>query len=319
MSSAMNGLLFTLRCVTPMSIGAGVGSGPIDRPVHREAASDTPPITPEAIKSALKRRTRPGKGDAASWARWKNLFGREEGDDDFGSDDGGLLKPQQGMLLALPVPSPEVMRVWVTCTHVLWQLKDLCRRLGVSCPDVPAMDVLSDESSNVLGTTSMAEFCKGGLCVGPHEVGYERQAIVDEWADWIVKRFFDEDQVSKAFGEQLARRFIIAPGWLFHERMRRGLQVKTRTAMRPDTRIVQNMWNVESVTEGALYAGAITFEPRGRLPFPDHPVTFDQAAAWLSGADLSLVKGQRASPVMLDIGGLQGVGHTWTEVRFHCS
>jgi len=285
--------------------------------VLRSRATGLPIISGESIKSGLKGIARPAASEedlvtATKWAHWRNLFGR--GSDEDRGDDGGMIKPQVGRLLALPVESPQHMVVWLTCPWALWQLVDRCAAVGIATPDPPGVPADDEEILLALKATTGADNL---IQVREFSLGSRSEVVRDKWATWIGERYFGPPHASSAaFGEQVSKRLVIGPGWLFSHMARVGLERRHRTRMHAGKKIVKTMWIEEHLPEGSLSWGLVGVEPRHKCPEPSHRVSEDDARSWLLGEESGLeLRSPHGSTVQ--IGGISGTGKGFVNLRFH--
>ena len=222
MKSAILGLL----AETPVHPGAGSGTGVVDLPVAREAATDYPVLVGSSLKGALRDKMETGdNGDATA------RFGAP--------DQAGDLLVADARLLLLPVRSLTGAYRWATCPHLIERYRrDLARSGLRPCAEpveVPVESVLTSGSGSL-----MLEERQFSICGAP------ARDVVDAIAPLILHH---------ETGRRLTDQIAILHNDDFSWFARYGLAVQARNVLEDGTKRSKNLWYEETLPpDTVLYA-----------------------------------------------------------------
>lgn len=218
--------LFAETCIHP---GAEGGSGFVDLPVAREAATDYPVVPGSSLKGAL-----------AGFAR-DHSMAQETLDRIFGkSDHAGALLVSDARLLLLPVRSLHSAYKWATCPHLL---ERFCRDQSRAGGDTPP------------GLLNWAQLRPGaylGANVGDlflEERHLQNQApLPTELLKWL-EPLIPYDHARSRLPNQL----VVLHDDDFVWFARYGLAIQARNVLDPDRKTSQNLWYEEAIPPDTLF------------------------------------------------------------------
>lgn len=247
--AACFGFLVTLSA---LHIGTGEGLGDIDKPVLRDAVTRHPRIQPAALKRGLKDLLS-SKLESSEHAA---LFGAEQG-------GTGMLGPQDGHLLLMPVPCWAGGVAWVTSPGVLKQMRRHAAWCGVDMPKPQGIDPAKSEASIfsdvlAIGLDLDARVVLHDLPLMRKVASPGKDAIA--WcklAKWLVDAAFakDDDEWRLHVQERLA----IVSDVVFDSLVERSLATPARNSIKDG--LVENLWREELVPEDVVFYSVITAQP----------------------------------------------------------
>lgn len=225
----MQSQILSLFAETSIHPGAEGGSGFVDLPVAREAATDYPVIPGSSLKGALA-------GFARSHSMTSDLLDRIFGK----SDQAGALLVSDARLLLLPVRSLHSAYKWVTCPHLLERYhRDQCRA-GLDVPPVPP---------------DLAQICPGAY-LGPQvedlfleERQFKHRANLPDSLVKGVEALIPYENARSRLPAQL----VVLHDDDFVWFARYGLAIQARNVLDPDRKTSQNLWYEEAIPPDSLF------------------------------------------------------------------
>ena len=226
MKTAMLGLL----AETSIHPGSGRGSGIIDLPVAREAATDYPVLVGSSLKGALRDKARTGQADDT-----EERFGKQ--------DQAGDLLISDARLLLLPVRSLTGSYRWATCPHLIERYFRDCCRAG-----------LMQEALEV------PQVCSGSvLTSGKGELFLEERQfqISDGLSDELIEAIKQRIRHDSTW-ERLKKQVTVLHDDDFAWFARYGLNVQARNVLEKDTKKSRNLWYEETLPADTLMYALVT-------------------------------------------------------------
>lgn len=225
----MEAQLISLFAETSIHPGAEGGSGFVDLPVAREAATDYPVIPGSSLKGALA-------GFARSHSMTQDLLDRVFGK----ADQAGAMLVSDARLLLLPVRSLHSAYKWITCPHLLERFQRDLHRAGF-------------DSS--LALPSLAEL-QPGCYLGPQvgdlfleERQLKHQSTVPPQLLQALKPLIPFDHARSRLPDQL----VVLHDDDFVWFARYGLAVQPRNVLDPERKTSQNLWYEEAIPPDSLF------------------------------------------------------------------
>lgn len=309
-----------------LHVGTGQSLGDIDRPVSRQITTQLPnlPGSPQkrAIKDALTIGP-PGAGGAPVAAltarQTRALFGA---DALSASYDGagpavstgatGLLAPQEGELLLLPVACGAGGCAWVTSPSVWARFRREARRAGVGAPALPELPkrdcALCPEDSPLVTRIGGAD--GAWVVLGPASLGHQVPAVAaatadataaqawKAWADWTATTTFGADDAE--WQTLVARRLTVVPDAVFDPLVPQALANRARNRVVEKAGASIALWREEAVPEDTVFHALLSAQV-----LDTHREVFDRPQAALE--DVARRIGNAG--LSLQLGGLGSVGH----------
>lgn len=266
-----------------LHIGTGESLGSIDRPVSRQIVTRHPNLPPSALKRALKDAMAPGEaapGDAPlTDAEHRALFGAARPESQATGADAqaaapqgatGMLAPQEGHLLLLPVACMAGGGAWATSPAV-WQR--LCRSAALAGVPVPALPAWPGDGSaccQAAGSPLLTPVQAGrdaAQWVVLASVPLVHQPPADvaawtEWAEWVVTAAFANDD--PAWRDLVRQRLVIVSDAVLDGLLPLCLVDRARNSV-GDT---VNLWREEAVPQDTVFHALV-----GATPVPAHAPT----------------------------------------------
>lgn len=232
----MNAKMFYLHVLENLHVGSGEGSGVIDMPIAREAATRLPVVPGSGLKGALK---------------W------EYGDSDlFGSKEkAGLIAPPEARLLLLPVASWAGTFAWITCPLVLrrWltACKDLDRKVDATIPSTIADDQIMVQENSMLKISDQVHLDELSFEMPESDLDNTTKIAAQIAEDLFVG---DTD-----WQTALTTRFAIVSDTVFSYFAEHGTEVRARIKVNDDTGVVERgaLWYEESLPAETVLFGVV--------------------------------------------------------------
>ncbi len=220
MNTAMLGLL----AETPVHPGTGRGTGVVDLPVAREAATYYPVLVGSSLKGALK-----DKMASSAEEKRDALFGMQ--------DKAGSLLVADARLLLLPVRSLSRSYRWLTCPHIIERYCRDLKRAGLkNLPKIPDI-----ARGSVLATGD------GDLFLEEFQFSVNSSEPLEHLAKTIEPLIL-HPEAKKRLSHQLAILHDDDFSWF----ARYGLPVQARNLLEQETKKSKNLWYEETLPADTL-------------------------------------------------------------------
>ncbi len=249
-------LLFT-HALTPLHPGTGQGTGVIDLPIAREAATGIPYLPGSSLKGVLRDRCKRERREDCV-----ELFGPPTKDITDSNSKAGVLQFTDQRLLAMPVRSLSGTFAWVTSPFILQRFKRTMGYLGVNdAPDIPAPNV-----NEAYTAVSPAILLNDQVILEDLDftavADTDDQSPTTQWADWIGTRLFPDDAAGEGWRKTFSERFCI----LHDDRLSFLLETATEVIARnvlDENKTSQNLWYEEALPAETVLVGLVTAQPVG--------------------------------------------------------
>ncbi len=248
--------LYFIHALTALHVGTGQGIGVIDLPIARERATGLPMVPGSGIKGVLREALRP-EGDADR-EDWLTLFGPEPRSAEESAGHAGALSLGDALLLCLPVRSARGTFAWVTSPLLLKRLQRDWRLADGGGEGLPEAIPTPEEQEAGLTANSCLTADNGTVVL--EELDLLRnpalQAQVDEWAGWISRCCFPDDDVWQPL---FAQRFLVASDAVLQFLAETATEVRARIRIQENTRTVARgaLWYEENLPAETLLWGIL--------------------------------------------------------------
>jgi CRISPR-associated protein Cmr4 len=296
-----NARLYFLLARTPLHMGCGDSLGAIDKPTKRHVVTNHPLVPGSSLKGCLR------EPAEHAWQVDNVNVSKEQLQVLFGNDKGGtgMLSPQDGQLLLLPVACWAGGWAWVTAPAVLQRL----RRCAQTC-NMPKQPPLPSVPAMPKGQTQSALISSGSPLVSAYEdsnyvvlaeeaLGAEESTAIGEWANWLAAYAMAGEPTD--WVAEFKNRIAIVPDDVFDWLCETATDVRARNRLDEKTgqTVAHHLWREECVPEDAVFYGVLSAQP-----VQDNPAGFTEAQALAvpSACDLQL-------------GGKGSVGYGWASFR----
>lgn len=293
-----NARLYFLVCRTPLHIGCGDSLGAIDKPTKRHVVTTHPQVPGSALKGCLK-------VPAAAWELGeRNVPLKDKLGALFGAVDAtGMLSPQDGALLLMPVACWAGGWAWVTSPAVLHRLQRAAsttalgqaNALPASVPAVPTVQTALTPNESALVTSYQN---RNAVVLAEEVLEQQPDELAELWAQWLRRTALAGEPAG--WCNEFEHRFAIVHDEVFDWLATVGTDVRARNRIEDDgVAADRHLWREECVPEDAVFYGVLCAQP---VP-GHHPVlTEQQALAAPAACDLQL-------------GGKGSVGYGWVSFR----
>lgn len=310
-----------------LHIGTGESLGSIDRPVSRHIVTRHPNLPPSALKRALKDAAAPDAEQPAEVAltvdEHRALFGaaRPEAGPMAPTDEttdgaeatappgaAGMLAPQEGQLLLLPVACGAGGGAWVTSPAMWQRLRRNAALAGVVVPALPCHPA-TESACCPGGNHPLRTGWPGGdswvvLASAPlaHQAPADAAAW-DAWAGWMADTAFAAD--AEDWRRLVQQRLVIVSDSVFDGLLPHSLVDRARNSVGETI----HLWREEAVPEDTVFHALV-----GATPVPAHARTLTGPGQALD----RLMAWQGPAGVLLQIGGNASLGQglmRWHMVR----
>ena len=235
MRSAVIGLL----AETSIHPGTGRGTGVVDLPVAREAATDYPFIAGSSLKGALRDQGRRSTNNDENFD--KDIFGTQ--------DEAGSLLVSDARLLLLPVRLLTGAYRWVTCPILIERYQRDLKRAGVDpLPPVPSVEPMC-----ALATGEDRLFLE------------EREFRVTGAPDPELIEALAPLIAHEETRRRLPRQLVVLDDNDFAWFARYGLPIQARNQLDKDTKTSKNLWFEESIPPDTLMYALVVERREGAL------------------------------------------------------
>lgn len=325
---------------TPLHAGSGTGLGTVDLPIQRERHTDHPLVQASGIKGALRDLAYHLKGipekrrrieeieegmEEASGEQRKELekqvsealadltpvFGPET---DEAEKHAGALAFSDARVLLFPVRSLQGVFAWITCPFVLGRFQREMEGLGREVDwDLPTVD----DGKALVAESSTVEVPDDGVVLEEYHFEPDVEAVVDEIAEYLMKRAFPSDAAYSYWkermyeeGEGIRSNLVILSDDTFRDFARFSTEILTRIRIEEETGTVATgaLWSEEHLpSDTLLYSSALATDPRA-----DHDEVED-ASGVLDFLRDDILEG---SSRVIQLGGDETVGRGQVRVVF---
>jgi len=288
-----------------LHVGTGKALGGIDRPVSRHIVTGHPNLPSSALKRALKDASAPDAeppaGPPLSPAEHQALFGAprpEAAADDADVPPGaaGMLAPQEGQLLLLPMACGAGGGAWATSPAMWQRLRRGAALAGVQVPPLPAMPATEsaccpdDDHPLLTRLPGQNPWVVLASAVLNHQSPADAAAWT-VWARWLADTVFAADDADwRALVQQ---RLVIISDTVFDRLLPHCLVDRERNSVGETVQL----WREETVPEDAVFHALV-----GATPLPVHAAALagpkqalDRLATWQGTQGALLQAGGNAS------------------------
>lgn len=306
-----------------LHLGTGEAIGAIDRPVSRQVVTRHPNLPSSALKRALKDAMAAGVQHAGTTAltadEHRAMFGAamhavaatSAPDSAAPSPDGagGMLAPQEGQLLLLPVACLAGGGAWVTSPAVWQRLRRSAALAGVQAPPLPMAPATSSACcgagsplrTHVPGTDPTACW----VVLGSAALACQAQPDGEHtawhaWTRWVAETAFGN--ASDDWGSMVMQRLVIVSDTVLDGLLLQGLVDRARNSVGTTV----NLWREEAVPEDTVFHLLV-----GATPLAAHHRSFASPAAALERLNGWL----GAGGAMLQLGGNASLGQGMVQWR----
>ncbi|MEM7117790.1 MAG: type III-B CRISPR module RAMP protein Cmr4 [Chloroflexota bacterium] len=249
-------LLFT-HALTPLHAGTGQGVGVIDLPIARETATGLPLVPGSTVKGVLRDRCRK---NAATQTLVAPIFGPDTAN---ASDYAGSARFSDQRLLLFPVRTLKGTFAWVTSPFILNRLVRDCKQVGVDdCPAVPRPETeqsILATPDNVL-TVTLTRQGKAKIVLEDLDLEPTELDEVQEWATWIGKRIFTNDQ---AWKDILQEHLCLVHDDVLTFLLETSTQITARIRLQEESKTVVDggLWYEEALPAETVLYGLVAATP----------------------------------------------------------
>ncbi len=305
----MKTMVYSLRTLSHLHCGIGQGLNDIDLPTARHAVSGHPVVPGSSLKGVLK--------DELMHARTPEdepqllaLFGADaaQGSNLFASAISG----GDALLLAVPVRSFYGTFGYLASPYTLEVLRNHLLRAGESTgiPSIPTLGIDDPENPiyKVILTEGSVLQPPGGTEVLLEELDLliddAQQALAEEWASIIARRFFPDEEGRGIF----RKRFAIVDDNALSFLCDTALPVDARIAINDETGTVKDgaLWYEETVAPETLFTGVATVD---RSYYSECRADADTLSAIVT----------QACPILCQLGGKATTGKGYVSIDLTAS
>lgn len=240
--------IFYLQTLSALHVGTGQGVGVVDLPIARAKATNLPIVPGSALKGAMRDEVKEQLQLEAQDI--KALFGP---DNQLQESHAGALAFGDANLLLLPIRSFSGTIAYATCPYILKQYaRDIQSKLRI-----PQM------SENQAGVTENSTLFVGNtknIALEDLDIKAEHAPIYESWAKEITETLFPNGMLqAESWREQVSQRFIILPDDLFSFLVDTATEIRMRTRIERDTRIVKPsaLWSEENLPAESVLWGVM--------------------------------------------------------------
>lgn len=294
---AQNARLYFLVCRTPLHIGCGDALGAIDKPTKRHVVTTHPQVPGSALKGCLRD---PAMG---SWTLAGQKLDIDQKRALFGSENAtGMLSPQDGALLLMPVACWAGGWAWVTSPAVLHRLRRAALATALAdappatVPALPALQTALTPENSLLLTSYGADL--RAVVLAEEHLDQQVDATVGEWAAWLRRTAMAGEPAD--WCTEFERRLAVVHDEVFDWLATVGTDVRARNRIEDDgVAAAHHLWREECVPEDAVFYGVLCAQP-----VPAHGGVLSERQAL-----------EAPTACELQLGGKGSVGYGWVSFR----